>query len=393
MPASIVRHLVCLVLLSAPAAALHAQRAVDGEGFVVCLGEDTLAVERYSRSPTTLHSEIVLSAPAARRVTYTAALDSLGEVRSIELVVTSLVAGSPAPSLTRGVLQFRGDTADVLLTIGDHTRVLKVPARPGSMPLAAFSHALVEQAILRAARLGRDSVAFDWVGMGAPVAYPAYVAQRSGNEVTVGLFDAPAVATMDAAGRMLALDGRATTAKVEVQRVAAPDLEHFARSFAAAEAVHGPVGQLSPRDTTWAAVGPAYLAVDYGRPSKRGRTVFGRLVPYGRVWRTGANAATQFITDRTLSLAGRRVPAGRYSLWTIPRPDGATLIVNARSGQWGTTHEPAYDVARVEMTREGLPEPVEQFTITIEPAVEGGVLRLAWDGTSYIVPFSLDTLP
>ena len=236
-------------------------------------------------------------------------------------------------------------------------------------------------------------MAFDWVGMGAPVAYPAYVAQRSGNEVTVGLFDAPAVATMDAAGRMLALDGRATTAKVEVQRVAAPDLEHFARSFAAAEAVHGPVGQLSPRDTTWAAVGPAYLAVDYGRLSKRGRTVFGRMVPYGRVWRTGANAATQFITDRTLSLAGRRVPAGRYSLWTIPRPDGATLIVNARSGQWGTTHEPAYDVARVEMTREGLPEPVEQFTITIEPAVEGGVLRLAWDGTSYIVPFSLDTLP
>jgi hypothetical protein len=393
MPASSLRHLACLALVSTPAAVVHAQGGNDDEGFVVCLGDDTLAVERYSRSATTLESEIVLRVPAARRVTYTAALDSIGDVKSLELVVTSLVENSQSPRVSRGLLRFRGDTADVQLTLGDGTRVLKVPARPGSMPLAAFSHALVEQAILRASRLGLDSVAFDWVGVGAPVAYPAYVSRREDGAIVIGFFDAPAVATVDSAGRMLSLDGTATTAKVEVRRVQGPDLEHFARAFAAAEAAHGPVGQLSPRDTTWGEIGPARLMVDYGRPSRRGRVVFGNVVPWERVWRTGANEATQFMTDTPLVIGGHEIPAGTYSLWTVPRPDGATLILNRRAGQWGTHYERTLDLARVEMAREPLTEPLERFTIAIEPEGAGGVLRLSWDSTSYLVPVSVVTHP
>lgn len=393
MPPSMPRHLACLVLIAALASAASAQVAPDTEGFVVCLGEDTLAVERYSRSATTLESEIVLRVPAARRVTYTAALDPLGDVRSMELVVTPLLEHSEPPRVSRGLLRFRGDTADVQLTLDGGTRELKVAARPGSMPLAAFSHALVEQAILRASHLGLDSMAFDWVGVGAPVAYPTYVSRRGDGAIVIGFFDAPAVATMDSSGRMLALDGSATTAKVEVRRVHAPDLEHFARAFAAAEAAHGPVGQLSPRDTTWGEIGQALVMVDYGRPSRRGRVVFGHVVPWGRVWRTGANEATQFTSDTPLSIGGQVIPAGTYSLWTVPRPDGATLIVNQRTGQWGTHYERSLDFARVEMVRETLAEPLEQFTIAIESSAQGGVLRLSWDSTSYVVPVSIVTRP
>ena len=388
MLSSIIRQPACLLLVLSHASVVYAQRAHE-EGFVVCLGEDTLAVERYTRSATTLASEIVLRVPAARRVTYTAALDPVGDVMSMDLVVTPLLEDARPPRVSRGLLRFRGDTADVQLTLGDSTRVLKVPARPGSMPLAAFSHALVEQAILRASRLGLDSVAFDWVGVGAPVAYPTYVSRRKDGAVVVGFFDAPAVATMDSTGRMLALDGTATTAKVEVRRVQSPDLEHFARTFASAEAAHGPVGQLSPRDTAWGEIGHARLMVDYGRPSRRGRVVFGQVVPWARVWRTGANEATQLTTDTPLVLGGERIPAGTYSLWTIPRPDGATLIVNRRTGQWGTHYERTLDVARVEMARETLAHAVEQFTIAIEPSAESGVLRLSWESTSYLVPVSV----
>jgi hypothetical protein len=393
MPASRFRHLACVAFVASPPAIVHAQRQhVDG-GFVVCLGEDTLAVERYTRSATTLESEIVLRVPAARRVSYTAALDPVGDVLSMELVVTPLLESSPPPRVRRGLLRFRGDTADVQLTVGDSTRNLKVPARPGSMPLAAFSHALVEQAILRASHLGLDSVAFDWVGVGAPVAYPTYVSRRKDGAIVVGFFDAPAVVIMDSTGRMLALDGTATTAKVEVKRVQEPDLEHFASAFASAEAAHGPVGQLSPRDTAWGEIGRTRMMVDYGRPSRRGRVVFGQVVPWGRVWRTGANEATQFITDTPLVIGGVRIPAGTYSLWTVPRPDGATLILNDRTGQWGTHYERTLDVARIEMSREILARPLEQFTIAIEPADGGGVLRLSWESTSYLVPMSVDTLP
>ena len=120
----------------------------------------------------------------------------------------------------------------------------------------------------------------------------------------VGFFDAPAIATMDSSGRMLTLDGTATTAKVEVKRVLAPDLEHFARAFRRS----GPWAGLSPRDTAWGEIGPARMMVDYGRPSRRGRVVFGQVVPWGRVWRTGANEATQFTTDTPLVIGG----AGRF---------------------------------------------------------------------------------
>jgi hypothetical protein len=388
MPAHLPFRFILAVAAALPSL-LVAQGNVDRGGFVVCLGADTLAVERYTRSATTLESEIILRVPAARRVTYTAGLDSRGEVRSFRLAMDPLAPSPMAPKSTRGTLWFRGDTADVSLTLGDSTRTIKVAARPGSMPLAGFSHALVEQAILQARRTGRDSVEFDWVGVGASKAYPAYVTRRHDGSVVVGFFDAPALATVDGEGRMLTLDGRATTAKVEVQRVEAPDLEHFARWFVAAERAWGPVGQLSPRDTVRAEIGSAHLLVDYGRPYKRGRVIFGGVVPWGQVWRTGANAATQLITDAPITVGGRTILAGRYGLWSIPRPRGATLIVNRRTGQWGTEYDASQDEARIDLTRESLAEPVDQFTIAIEPVDGGGVLRLSWDTTSYLVPFTI----
>jgi hypothetical protein len=368
-----------------------AQGDVDTGGFVVCLGSDTLAVERYTRSRTTLKSEIVLRSPAARLVSYTAALDTLGNVESFELTLEPLGPSTPARMVSRGTVSFRGDTADVSLTLGESTRVIKVAARPGSIPLAAFSHALVEQAILQAQRSGRDSFEFDWVGVGASKAYPTYVTRRPDGSVRVGFFDAPAVVTLDGRGRMLSLDGRATTAKVEVRRVDEPDLEHFASAFVAAEIAWGPTGQLSPRDTVHATIGAAHLMVDYGRPHKRGRAIFGHVVPWNRVWRTGANAATQLITDSPITMRGRTIPAGRYSLWTLPMERGATLIVNGRSGQWGTEYEANMDLAHVDLTPEALSTPIEQFTIAIEPAgrSDAGVLRLTWDSTSYSVPFTV----
>jgi len=107
------------------------------------------------------------------------------------------------------------------------------------------------------------------------------------------------------------------------------------------------------------------------------------------VWRTGANAATQLSTDVALTVGGWTIPAGRYSLWSLPTPRGATLIVNRRIGRWGTEYDAGQDVARLDLTREALPESVDQFTIAIEPADSGGVLRLSWDTTSYLVPFTI----
>jgi len=121
----------------------------------------------------------------------------------------------------------------------------------------------------------------------------------------------------------------------------------------------------------------------------RGRAIFGALVPYGAVWRTGANAATQLSTDRDLDLGGARVPAGTYTLWTIPGPSGWTLIVNAQTGQWGTEYHADRDVVRIPMRVTTVRGRLERFTISIVPGRRGGVLRMAWDRTRAAIPFTV----
>jgi hypothetical protein len=156
-----------------------------------------------------------------------------------------------------------------------------------------------------------------------------------------------------------------------------------------------PMGRpvLSPRDTVALDVGPGRrVYLDYGRPSMRGRRIMGGLVPYGRVWRTGANAATTLITDVDLDLGGTRVPRGTYTLYTIPTAAGWTLIVNRQTGQWGTQYEPARDFARIPMRVSALREPVEQFTMTLERTRAGtGTLSLSWENTRASLPFRVVT--
>ena len=112
------------------------------------------------------------------------------------------------------------------------------------------------------------------------------------------------------------------------------------------------------------------------------------MVPWNQVWRTGANAATQFTTDAALTVGGATIPAGSYTLWTLPRPTGATLIINRQTGQWGTDYDSTQDLARVELQQERLPTSVDQFTIGVDSTASGGMLSLRWDSTGFRVPLA-----
>jgi hypothetical protein len=161
--------------------------------------------------------------------------------------------------------------------------------------------------------------------------------------------------------------------------------------FFAVDAQDGRPKILSPRDSTVRVVGDAHIAVDYGRPSKRHRKeIFGALVPYGVIWRTGANEATHLRTDRDLMIGTLRVPRGTYTLWTIPERDQWTLIVNRQTGQWGTEYDSTQDLGRVTMEVAPLQEPLEQFTIELDATSNAGaVLRMSWDTTQASVPIRL----
>jgi hypothetical protein len=193
----------------------------------------------------------------------------------------------------------------------------------------------------------------------------------------------PLRARVDRQGTVLGVTGIGGTAQVTVERVQDLDLGALSKSFAARA-----LGTLSPTDSAKATVAGAALAVRYSRPSTRGRVIFGNVVPWNQVWRTGANQATVFETSADVIVAGTTVPAGRYTLWTIPSPGGWKLIVNKNTGQWGTDYDATYDLARLDMRVEALAQPVEQFTIAIEPRGYGGLLKLEWERTRASVPLS-----
>lgn len=141
----------------------------------------------------------------------------------------------------------------------------------------------------------------------------------------------------------------------------------------------------SPRDTARGNVGSATLLVDYGRPSRRGREIFGSLVPFDQVWRTGANAATTLVVGAPVQVAGQPLPAGTYTLYSLPARSGWTLIVNGQTGQWGTEYSEGRDVLRVPMSVSRV-EPVDTFRISIDGGATEGRMVFAWDTLQGEVP-------
>src|SRR5262249_37783594 len=152
-------------------------------------------------------------------------------------------------------------------------------------------------------------------------------------EITHDWLSGTGEATVDSGYHMLAYSGARTTYKVEVNRLATPpDVKSIADRFETRENKAGIVKGLSVRDTMHAQIGNVMFTVDYSRPLLRGRKLLGDMLPYDRVWRTGANEATQFTTSAPIKLAGLQVPAGTYTLWTVPHTDEVDLIVNRQTG-------------------------------------------------------------
>jgi Protein of unknown function (DUF2911) len=124
------------------------------------------------------------------------------------------------------------------------------------------------------------------------------------------------------------------------------------------------------------------VTINYSAPSMRGRKIFGGLVPYDQVWRTGANAATSLKTDANLTIGGTAVPAGSYTLYTIPSESHWTLIINKQTGQWGTKYTQGEDLARIPMQVTQRPSGLELFTISLDKTgADSATLKLEWENT------------
>jgi len=161
--------------------------------------------------------------------------------------------------------------------------------------------------------------------------------------------------------------------------------------------------RISPHETISKVLEGNRVTVVYGRPytkdpeSAKMRKIWGGLVPYGEVWRTGADEATLLITQQPIELGGTLIPAGAYTLWTLPSEGKTLLIVNKQIGQWGqstknpkSVYDQALDLARIELKKDALPEAVDQFTMAVdENPAGGGVLKLSWEKTQYSAAYKV----
>jgi hypothetical protein len=145
---------------------------------------------------------------------------------------------------------------------------------------------------------------------------------------------------------------------------------------------------LSPRDSVFLSLDTNVISVNYSRPSMRGRKIMGELVPWDKVWRTGANLATHLKTSFDMTLGGVPVPRGTYTLWTLPSMKGWKIIINKQTGQWGTSYDERQDLARFDAKVESPAALVDTFTVALQATGKtSGVLKLMWENTLVLAPF------
>lgn len=390
--ATLARGAVLPALVFAPLAAVPAQGTAvpDSGAYVTRLGSDTLAVERFVRTPRRVEADVVLRVPATVRTRYLLELGPDGEMARLESVTTDPRRARPD---RRELVTRAGDSLRIVTTVGDSTRTRAVAADAAVLPFIDMVHWPYEVALVRGHAAGERNWSQPLLTGSRVSRFPIESVGADSATITH-----PSRGTMrvrvDPRGRILGLDAGATTRKLVVERRPWMPLDGLVARWSALDAAGRSLGALSGRAEATGTVGAATLTVDYGTPAKRGREIWGALVPYGEVWRTGANMATHFSTDHDLVLGAGAdtllVPAGSYTLFSIPAAEGGVLVVSRQTGQTGTAYDPARDLGRVPLTARPLGDVVEVFTIEVAPVespVADGEIRLRWDRAERVVPF------
>ncbi|UCC71988.1 MAG: DUF2911 domain-containing protein [Gemmatimonadota bacterium] len=361
----------------------------DRQVFVERLGVDTISIESYTRSAEGFEGDVVIRSPHTLTAHYQASLTADGAISRMEVEWRTPPANPEARAPWGYVVTIEGDSATLERRGGRDPGTTRMAVPPGTIPLIGktpVAFAVFEQAVRQALASGLDNYPVHFLSVGRGRIMANAIIRTSPDSVSMDFFGSPILAEVSADGRVLGRSGERTTFKAVGERVDAVDLAALTADFAARDARGEGFGVASPQATVEATIDGANLTVVYSRPAKRGREIWGALVPYDEIWRTGANAATAFTTDRDLEIGGAHVPAGAYTLYSIFTPESAQLIINQQTGQWGTMYDEGQDLVRVDLTQETVAEAVQRFTISIEPGEGGGVLQLTWDRSRFSVP-------
>jgi hypothetical protein len=370
-----------LALIAFAPAALGAQTAST---LTARLGVDTISVERMTRNGNTLEADVVTRSPRTTLQRHRAQFDANGNLTM--LTVRDL---DPATGADRRTTTYmRHDDSLHISVRGDQTSERMVAAAAAWLPFIDLVHWPFDVALQRMRRGNQSQYAAPMLSGQRISDFPLALVGRDSATVTH-----PTRGTMRLTvlpdGAIRTLDAGATTRALIVSRSGESDVAALARDFAARDAAGRGIGELSGRGGGESSVLGATITLDFGVPMKRGREIWGTVVRYGQLWRTGANRATHFKTDRELRFGDLVVPAGEYTLFSIIEASGGVLIINRQTGQNGQTYDQARDLGRVPLRAMPLNREVEGFTIAVRAQNGRGVLALQWDRTEMITEFTV----
>lgn len=362
----------------------------NGElGFITKLGSDTLAVETFSKTETGIQAKVVLRSPQTELISYKLELDDFGGIKRMTSTRYSEETGFEGVGKLVQSIELIGDSLFISSTNENgETRSYTAKNEGGTLPFIDMVHWPFELALNKMAESERDTMVQKMLS-GSRVSN-FIMANLGGDKRTIrhpsrGVMDVE-VSKM---GELSTLDAAQTTRKLVVTRTSNIDINTIAKRFLALDKEGKSFGSLSGAVEEQFIVGGATFDVSYGSPSRRGRALFGGIVSWGERWRTGANRATHFSTSKDLMMGELKIPAGDYTLFTIPEADGGTLIINKQTGQNGRSYDESRDLGRVPMQISTKADNMEVFTITIEEAESGGTLNLMWGETIFTVPFQV----
>lgn len=365
------------------------QEASNEVAFITKLGSDTLAVETFTKTEHGIEAKVVLRSPSTVLTSYTLVQDELGGIQKMTATRFAEASGFDGPGSFYQSIEKEGDSLFTqYMTRGGELRSYKTKYQEGALPFIDMVHWPFELALNLAKNEESDTVQQKMLSGNNISNF--IIADLGGASKTIRH---PSRGVMDVEvnneGDLLLLDAAQTTRKLKVTREAGADINAIAERFLKLDKEGKSFGSLSGAITQEYTVQGATFKVEYGSPSRRGRDLFGGIVAWGERWRTGANRATHFSTSKDLMIGDLKVPAGDYTLFTIPEPDGGTLIINKQTGQNGRTYDESRDLGRVPMKLSTKNDNTESFTITVEEDGNDGTLNLIWGETVLSVGFTI----
>lgn len=357
--------------------------------FVTRLGTDTLAIERFRQEGNEVMAQVILRSPETEIISYQLTLDDQGGIAELLAMEPKDASFNLSDARVTQTVRLEDDSLvnEVVNNNGD-IRSFSMLNEPGTLPFIdmvhwpfelAFQHAVkaVEDSITQQLLTGRRTSGFVIHKLSADS-----LTFRHPSRGVMGV-------TINSTGSLMKLDAALTTRKLIVTRTNELDFKALASAFVERDKNGSPFGALSGAVSEDFSFMGADFTVQYGSPQKRGREIFGGIVPWGQRWRTGANRATHFKTSKDLKIGTLEVPTGEYTLFTIPAPDGGTLIINKQTGQNGQSYDVKRDLGRVPMSLSLQDTVTEGFTVTVEESNTGGTLNLIWDKSVFSVDFTL----